>query len=530
MTELPIAAGLVLSLLASGFLLLPTLGYPLGYDHGVLHYLAWTALRGWWPYAQSWDTTFPGVLLIHFPAVAWGGDSALSLRVLDLGMQLVTVVLMFEVGRQIRGSLTGVLAALMYAGAYASGGYYHTAQRDGFIVPLLLGALLLFWRDGGVRDSPARLAGAGFALGLAALIRPTYGLIGAAAGLFLIYRLIGKASLGRATGAVLWFGVPLILPTALFFGAFLFTGKYEILHDTITYLMSVYAQLDQKSFGLVMTKMFVDSPQVIWLGIALLAFPTSARRLPARLGWVLALFAMCMIIRFVEAKTYRYQFWPPLAFAALASAVGWSVVLDELARTAGWGLRRLTALALVIAFIVPTLTARAIAEGYRELLPNLRSALSSSPAYKSLNGDSLEQAAVARYLHENTSEDEPILLWGPGPMVYYSAQRVAVSRFFITTPFLCVDDGAAPDDFKMVSQCKTRSTSPVQERFRQELITDITTRRPKYIVAASSPDSLKMWEGASFAPDFPELRSILQRDYHVEKTIGRWALFRLTAR
>jgi dolichyl-phosphate-mannose-protein mannosyltransferase len=509
---------LALTLAIGAFVLLPTFGYGLGFDHGVLHYVAWGALRGRWPYGDLWDTSFPGVLPIHMAAVALGGQSALSLRVLDFGFQLATAGLLYAVGRRLHSPAAGLAAAPLYLIAYVSGGYMNTAQRDGFMVPLLLFVLLMLWDD--VYARRGRLAGAGFLLGFVCLIRPTYALIAVAAGIAILLR-ERDAWTKRLVRVGCWFAVPGLLPTVFFIGAYAAAGRLDAVRDTLVYLGGVYRDLDRKSLGHVVLKLFMDSPQTLWAGMALCPLALGAPRARRGLAWMGGLFALMLVVRFIEAKTYRYQFWPPLACAASMAGVGWAAALDRLSEVDGRIRRIALPILLSVAFVIPLVTTRPVVAAFDDLGPSLRSTTAESPAFESLVAATPEQAALARYLREHTAPDDLLLLWGPGAGVYYAAERFPASRFFVSTAFLCVDDGGDPTRLRIMTKCN-HAPPPVQSRFHDEFLRDV--RRAAFIVTIASDESFDVWDGEFLAPDFPELRAIVTRDYEVETVIGRWAV------
>jgi hypothetical protein len=67
---------------------------------------------------------------------------------------------------------------------------------------------------------------------------------------------------------------------------------------------------------------------------------------------------------------------------------------------------------------------------------------------------------------------------------------------------------------------------PVQKEWKEEFLKDMHTKRPKYIIAHYSNNSLAIEEKACFAPDFPELRNILDCYYSIDKTFGSWSVFK----
>ncbi len=535
MTELSPATGLLVALLGAALVLLPTLGFGFGYDQGLLHYIASTTLQGRWPYVESWDMQAPGFLLVHVPALLLG-SGPLALRLVDGVVQLAAAGLLYTAARRVAGPTAGLIAALLYAVAYVSAGYYHTAQRDGFAVPLLLGAVLAL-AGRGAPPTRRALAAAGIALGVACLLRPSFAVLVAAA----MGALLWQGWRGRTTGdglrAALLLGVVSALPTLLFLAVFTAAGFGAILRDTFLYIVTVYAQIDRKPPGAVLLKLLLDTPQVLWVGLLLalagwqVALSDRDRRTaagaPMLRAWLLGALLACIAVRLLEAKSYRYQYWPVLACAAALAGIGWSRVLAPLAQWSGAG-GRIAALAVIAVLTVgiPVLTMRPIVDAARSLPANLRIALQEQPPYALLVADSDEQAAVARYLRTHTPDGAPVLLWGPVAAVHYAAGRPAPSRFLQSTAVWCVEPDD-PHDYRLVGAC-SRPPTALQRRHLAELIADIAAVRPPVIVTATG-DSLQVWDGPAFAPDFPWLRDLLAREYVIETVIGRWAVHRRRA-
>lgn len=121
---------------------------PIGYDQAFWQYVTERVMAGERMYVDVWDQNAPGVLGIHALSTWLVGRSPLALRVFDAGWQLVTMALLVLLaGRESRRWGVGWLAATLYALAYYSGGYVHTAQRDGFTALPMLVALHMVSRS-----------------------------------------------------------------------------------------------------------------------------------------------------------------------------------------------------------------------------------------------------------------------------------------------------------------------------------------------------------------------------------------------
>lgn len=270
------------TLLGSAIILAPTLSFGLGYDHGFFHYMAWANLeKGLWPYKDVWDTAFPGIILFHWLALAVGGESVLAFRLLDWAIQLLTAgLLLFRLTSRIAGNHAGMLAAWLYATLYTTAGYYHTAQRDSFLIPFLLGGILLLWHyfekekfeqeDSQKGQRALLLAGAGLAFGIALLIRPTYGLIALAAAIAVffaaptLFAASGKhTNLGNRLRHAALFSTLCGLPLITFVLIYGLRGYFEPLMQIVTYLTVVYPDIERVDTRWVVFMAFTTAPRIL---------------------------------------------------------------------------------------------------------------------------------------------------------------------------------------------------------------------------------------------------------------------------
>ncbi len=154
---------------------------PIGYDQAFWQYVTERVLAGERMYVDVWDQNAPGVLGIHALSTWLVGRSPMALRVFDAGWQLLTMgLLVLLAGRDGGRWGVGWLAASLYVLAYYSGGYVHTAQRDGFAVLPMLIALHVVTTPlrscgGGARIAAHAVAG-GMGLAMCA-VKPPLGLV-----------------------------------------------------------------------------------------------------------------------------------------------------------------------------------------------------------------------------------------------------------------------------------------------------------------------------------------------------------------
>jgi 4-amino-4-deoxy-L-arabinose transferase-like glycosyltransferase len=493
--------------------LLPTLAYGFGFDHGLIEYVGWAALHGKWPYAQSWDTTFPGAILLHVAVLALGGTSALGIRLMDWGIQIANAALVFVLARRLGGPRAGLYASIAYAIAYTAGGFYQTAQRDAFLVPLLLLSVWCVWRF--LDDASRRaswLAWAGLAAGLACLIRPTYGLVVAIAAAALV--VAGRWGRGVAGAAI--FAGAAAMPLVLFVAVYAIAGQMQSLREMAEMLSTVYQYLERVSAPRVIYAMLKATPVLVLVGVALAVASRVWRTRPMEVATLLVLMAGCVIVRLWESKNYPYQFWPLVCLMSIFAGVGWA-----------WAARRWTprietgALAAVLLIQLGP----AGLDRFARLPAALRPARDDVERYRRLIADSPSQADLALYLREHTSEGDAIQLWGPETVVLYATGRMAATRFLDPFTFLCPKDNAA--GFALFSDCEPAWHKPIQIAFRRELVDSLRAHPPRYIAAHYADGSLFIINQPCIAPDLPELRALLDERYVREATFGKWSAFRL---
>lgn len=491
----------------AGALLFPTLGYGFGFDHGFMQYVGRGMLHGMWPYVDTFDTSFPAVYVLHMAIIAVGGESVLAVRIADLLIQMAAAVLLFFMARRIAGPRAGLIAAALYAIAYTNGTYYHTAQRDGYLVPCLLAALWGMWI---FLDDPARLAPliwAAIAAGVACLFRPTYALLvvlGAVA-LVLHLRRLREAALFAAVAA---------LPILVFFAVYAITGHGGSIADLLTFASQVYVGLERQTKAVVLARFWEYIPLTIWLGVAL-TFVAVAR------GWfgkhrpelvTLALVVVgCVLIRLWESKGWRYQYWPPLAVLALTAGLGWSF----LARS------RATFIAVAVLVLGAELGRTGISR-----YATVWSAI-SAPTYAHMVEDSPDQAAMAEYLAIHTRPGDAIQMWGPETMVLFASGRRSATRFVDTNMFFCPD----PQNFHhllLFNACGPGWNKPIQATFFKELIDSLTTHPPAYIAAHDADGTMAIDTTYCLAPDVPALRALIDQRYRREASFGPWSVFHLS--
>jgi len=496
--------------------LLPTLAFGLGYVHGFYQYMAWAWLKGQWPYRDAFDISFPGIVLIHLVPMLLMDGSALALRAFDFAVQIITAALLYKLSSKIASPRAGVIAALLYSVTYTMGGSYNTAQRDSFLVPLLFLAVLGLWKY--TEELKLRwLVAAGACLGMASIIRPTYVMLPAIISLSLLALPKDQALTKRFKAACL-LGTLSLLPLLLFVAIYVLLGEFQIVYGHFSFLLYAYPYIGRKSTVSVITRIVTYPPFALALVSAL---SPASRQNPLRFAIVVLFLCVCILIRIIESKTHGYYFFPIFACSALLAGVG----LDSMMSTFTRRMRltqRMTNLAFLTSFIGITLFfyGKALVGNYLYFPSRFSEHFVEFPAYGKLVANS-DLANAARYLREHTEPTDLIQTWGADSMVYYAAGRLAANRFLTTLPFWCSEDGAV----KLFNECRKNRIYAVQDGFRQEFLNDVKTKQPKFIIAGNKSGSLDIIDESCFAPDFPELRAIIDGAYRKVAVFGKWGVW-----
>ena len=401
------------AVVGSAALLVPTLGYGLGYDQGILFYLGRTLARGQWLYSDAFDTSFPGAPLLHALSIAVAGNSVLAFRIEDFVLQLAACVILFLAGRRLAGPVAGVYAAFAYASLYTKGGYYYTGERDGFMVPLLLFSLVALWE---YWSRPARrtwLWLAGLSLGAACTIRPTYAILAVVATCGLLLRRTAAGPTTREERredlrAAVTFALASALPLLSMVAAYVVTGRIGALRDLLEFISTVYPALWRLPASTVLLRFITFARRLMWVGALLSVFSPAWRVRRVEMASLMVFLASVVVVRLVESKAFPYQFWPFLSGLALCAGVGWVWLGHRLAlRLQLTGRRALAAVAVTIAVVLLFEIGRTGVTPYAGLTRAIR-ATASDTSFRAMIGVDPQQATLARYLKDHTGPADSI--------------------------------------------------------------------------------------------------------------------------
>ena len=505
------------ALVACALVLAPTLAFRIGVDQGVFAYMGGALLEGAWPYLHTWESDFPGLIILQAVEILVLGKSIAAFRLFDLLFQLGNAFLIYRITSRIHDGAAGLVAAVLFCLIYQGYGPWNTAQREGFA---LLFVLMGFWMyfTAERRSALVTAAAIGLGLGIAAVIKPTL------LALALFYApLLTKLRSQRALTLVSAAGAGLVAPAAVIVaGYWAADGLVELYEACVAYQTIYTARLRGQDPLLVywLQKLTRFGTNALLLPVAYLPFLFRTRwrreRIMLWLGYTGSLYAI-----FVQGTFAGYHYLPGLAIGAVLVGSLYSFAANSLLSSRDVSV---AAWREPVQHVVAWVLLAGAALFYMRNAPFSRlmtlQFLKPPEANEFRNQtvfDFTESYDVAAYLRERTQPDERIQVWGYESLVYYLANRRAASRFQMTHP--------------LVMRVPGKDLTPMQIRWRAEFLGDVTLRPPTYIAVVRQDNwwwAPEEQTSEQLLDDFPEWKRIIERDYTLEHTIGRFLIYRRT--
>jgi hypothetical protein len=495
-------------------ILAPTLTYRLGVDQGVFAYMGNALLQGAWPYVHTWESDFPGLVFLQAVEILLFGRSVAAFRGFDLLVQLLNAYLVFRIAEHVSGRVAGLVAAVLFCLVYQGYGPWNTAQREGFgLAFVLTGYRAYFTAHRRPLLVTAAIIGAG--LGIAVAIKPTL-LALAAFYLPIAFELTHRRALAAGAVALAAFAaVP-----AVIVGGYWVSGHFTDLYEACVAYQSIYTARLRGDAPLVVywiDKLSRLGLNAVVLGIASIPFlfrgPARRERVMIWLGFVGSIYAV-----FVQGTYAGYHYLPGLMLGSVLIG-GMFVVLSgpvvgaRVIRVAGREIAASVALALVLLSVAGVYYLRRAPFRSLVTLQFLNPPRPNEFRNRTVF-DFTESYDVAAYLRTRTRPGDLIQVWGYESLVYYLADRRAASRFQMTHP--------------LVMRVPGSDLTPMQRRWRSEFVRDLEARKPVYVAVVTGDN---WWwapgeqSSRELLDDFPEWKSIIERDYALETTIGRFLIY-----
>jgi hypothetical protein len=509
--------------LFSGIIRIPSLTQPLGPDQGIMSVIGEGILQGKLPYKDFWEMGSPAIFFTYALMFKIFGVSMAAIPITDTLISMLTTFLIFLLANCIWNRKVGYSSALLFAffsngvrfgmhagGDIAFGTFWYIAQRETFMLPLIVASIYFIIRSERGEKYSWRLVLSGFLSGLAFVYKFPAVLIFLCLLLYLNYgisttniqsktQLLIKKNLLLISGFILS-----LIPFVLFF---YYKGALKEMTDVIfKYVSSVYGQLDHNylgiiKLGLVRTYFTATENFILWIFfITSSVYIILIERIKENfliVAWGIASFLFVASHR--EFFGYHYLLvLPPFSILAgygLVKALGPNLKFKKLFTEEFGKVFIIGALLVNLAFFT-TLNYMHYTKFYYYITGKItkESYYTFFNAYPKHDYSFPADYKVAQYIKKNTKINDMIYaLGGIESVIYFLTKRKSPSRFI----------------FSWILFSETHGQVKQAEDYRQELLTDLETKLPKYIIIIQS---LKNFE------KFPAIYNFIRTSYVLEKT------------
>lgn len=527
---------------------------PLGIDQSLWASAVRGMSRGQLLYRDVWEQRPPAIYWIYLAAFQIFGWTASTVAWLDILASVATTLLIYAIARTLSNSMTGVVAASLYAvltmpaWLYRYGGFLERSVCETFIV-VCVG--FSFWCAVRFREQTtfALAAGIGLAAGAAIVLKPNAVLYLPAVLLWMVlYRSdTSTACPERASGIARAEGAcperasgiarvegagsvirPLVVATlaaaivpaitiiwlwrlGVLGEARIAIVDFNRFYVTQGFTVGGYALAFSKAVWLRM------KTEPLWLAggmasVLVLWDLVRARKLPPLAGLAVLWGGTAAVVIVVNgARLFNSYFIQ--TFAPLSLLGGW--FLTEAVR--GSFVRRAVAVvtaSLMLFLLIDRHYAAKVFDSGRADFDLLRGRVEQNAYLDRFGGYDNSRGYSARannelatYVRERTDPDERIFLFGiNGAGVYFAADRLTAHRFLRVNFFV-------PPDFP-------------DPRFRLEAVTaELAETRPRYIVFERLHSPSEMGKAVDRLTEAPSVIRLLN-EYQLEKTIEDFTLYR----
>lgn len=439
----------------------PLLETPLERDEGEYAYAGQLMLQGVPPYSQAYNMKMPGIYAVYAFIMAALGQTHGAIHLGLLIINAATTFLLFLIGKKIFSEFAGVAAAAAFA-LLSSGKQVHGifANAEHFVIFFAVAGLLLLFSYVNSRKWIVLLSGA-ILLGIGFTIKQHGAAFIAFGGLYLLISELGRRPLRRLAllikcaifsgGAVLPFAVTcLLLWWAGVFDKFWF-WSFDYARE---YVSSIPLSKGVNILKGQMTSI-ISSTVLVWIlagiGLTSLLWNKNNRRNALFSAGFLLFSFLATCPGFYFRPHYFILFLPAVAILAGAGIHSIHDVLTESKHI--FSIRILLVLLMGVVLF----------HGYwqqRNYLFNVSPAMVSRMTY-GLNPfpESLE---IARFIKENSAENDRIAVIGSEPQIYFYTKRTSATGHIYTYGLM--------------------EDQPYALTMQKEMIAEIEKTKPEYMI------------------------------------------------
>jgi hypothetical protein len=445
------------------------LNFPLERDEGEYAYAGQLMLQGLPPYQLAFNMKFPGTYAAYAAIMALFGQTPAGIHFGVLCLTMLTALMLFWLGKQILDGTAGMVAATSYAVMAASPAMLGLAgHATHFAAFFATAGLCLMWK---ARQNAGWLIvfPAGLLFGVGVLMKQHVVFIGLWAVIAFIVQQVRPTQLppARRFWPVAAFGVGMILPFSVCGLILWHAGVFEkFWFWTIDYARRYESvvPIDQapRLFWERLCRLAGADP-LLWLvavtGLGLIWFDGRLR--PARL-WLLGfclMSALTVVPGFYFRKHYFLLTLPAAALLAGCAVSGARRLGNSPAGTSRFGDWPVWGYALMVA---ATIMAKSDIWFMKTPVQIARTLYGADPLP--------ESEIIAQYIHNNSGPDARVAVLGSEPEIYFLAHRHSATGYIYTYAQM--------------------EPQPFAVKMQHEMISDIETRKPEFVVFA---DNIMSW-------------------------------------
>ncbi len=447
---------LMLILLFVGAVRFRLLQVPFERDEGEYAYVAQLILQGIPPYIEAYNMKYPGTYAAYAVIMALFGQTHGAVHFGLLLINAATIILVFLVTRHLFDFYTGTVSAAAYAllsvGQSVQGVF---ANAEHFVVlPVLCGILLLL--KGVQRERSLLLFGSGVLFGLGILMKQQGIFFAAFGGLALVWNELQTRPIHgqRAIIRLLLFSLGVAIPLGVTVGIFFIVGAFDkFWFWTFRYAREYVSEVPLSAGIDIFKREFtsvVGTSFLLWIiaGFGLVVLFLN-KKVQSRRLFVISLFIFSFLAICPGFYFRKHYFILMLPVVALLIGVAVRSGRDVWGSTGAV----VSSLLFIFAFAYTAI----VQEDFLFIMnPSeaSRATYGSNPFPESLE--------IAKYIREETSPADRILVFGSEPQIYFYSMRRSATGYIYTYGLM------ENQKYTMMMQ--------------QEMIREIETARPSFIV------------------------------------------------
>lgn len=447
------------------FVRIRLLQFPMERDEGEYALMGQMLLKGIPPYEMAYNMKLPGAYYLYALMMALFGQTPGGIHFGLLLFNLGSIILLFSIGRRIGNEALGMIAAASYGLLSLLPTHLgFAAHATQFNVAFILGGVLvlLYYEK---KRSFLLLILSGILFGYSFLIKQHaifllfFGLIS------LVLLEIRDKPIRFATLIIriLVYGLSMSLPYLLILLMTFMNGTLgQFWHWTVEYSRE-YVSINtvsniMSSFKSAFTRI-TEGVILFWIAGALgwiaLFFSSAVRNY----RWPIFIFTICSFAAVVPGYYFRKHYFI-LFLPALSLLIGIAFVfMAELFR------RGKSTWLAVIPFTLFAIMFFSVIGKYGKYLFTESPEKLCATIYSRAN-PFLESAEIAKFLRDNTTEQDKIAVLGSEPQIYFLSQRLPATGYIYTYPFI--------------------EAQAYSEPMQKDMITEIEKNKPKFIVMVNS--------------------------------------------